>query len=140
MFSFKPAIVTGAFSELEPEDSIKRLAGIGWRYFELCSVHMAKMDREILGVRAVVLHPLAERTGKENLEMVRGWLPLAERFGIRIAVENMHDLIPDVPSRRAFGVTSGRCHSGSKAHYPIHEGKWDKFHLVGTQRMGHCIE
>jgi len=144
--SFKPAIMTGVFPELTPEDSIRRLAGIGWGYLEFYSVHMIKMDKGkdpegqffalrelceklgvsvlaahdntqgvpperfmrwagILGVRAVVLHPLAERTGKENLEMVRGWLPLAERFGIRIAVENMHDLIPDLPSRRAFGAT-----------------------------------
>lgn len=36
--------------------------------------------------------------------MLRGWLPWAERFEIRIAVENMHDMIPDIAGRRALGT------------------------------------
>ena len=41
--SFKPAIMTGVFPELTPEDSIRRLAGIGWGYLEFYSVHMIKI-------------------------------------------------------------------------------------------------
>ncbi|MCK4591735.1 MAG: sugar phosphate isomerase/epimerase [Candidatus Latescibacteria bacterium] len=144
--SFKPAIMTGVFSELKPEASIKRLAGMGWRYFEFYSVHMAEMNKrkdpakhfsalrelceklgvcilaahdntkgvpperfiqwaQILGVETVVLHPRVEETKEGNLEMLRGWLPWAERFEIRMAVENMHDMIPDIAGRRAFGAT-----------------------------------
>lgn len=144
--SFKPAIMTGVFSELKPEASIKRLAGMGWRYFEFYSVHMAEMNKrkapakhfsalrelceklgvsilaahdntqgvspekfmqwaQILGVKRVVLHPGVDKTRGENLEMLKGWIPWAERFGIGIAVENMHDLIPGIVGRRAFGAT-----------------------------------
>ena len=144
--SFKPAIMTGVFSELPPEESIKRLAGIGWRTFEFYSVHMAEMDKrkdpakhfsalrelceklgvsilaahdntqgvpperfmqwaQILGAKRVVLHPRVEETREENLEMLKGWTALAERFEIGIAVENMHDMIPGIAGRRAFGAT-----------------------------------
>ncbi|MCD6130823.1 hypothetical protein DRQ00_12505 [candidate division KSB1 bacterium] len=144
--SFKPAIMTGVFSELKPEDAIKRLAGIGWRYFEFYSVHMAEINKrkdpaehfsalrelceglgvsilaahdntqrvpperfmqwaQILGVKNIVLHPLVEGTKEQNLEMLGEWVVLAKRFKIRIAVENMHDLIPNVPNRRAFAAT-----------------------------------
>jgi len=143
--SFKPAIMTGVFSELNPEESIRRLAGIGWKYFEFYSVHMAGMNKrkepekhfsalrelceklgvsilaahdntqgvpperfmqwsQILGVKHIVLHPRVEETKEQNLEMLRGWVPLAERFRIGIAVENMHDLIPGRAERRAFGA------------------------------------
>lgn len=144
--SFKPGIMTGVFSELEPEDAIKRLARIGWRYFELYSVHIAQLDKrrdaagqfsalrelceklgvsilaahdntqrvrprrfmrwaQILGVKWVVLHPLVEQTAQENLEILREWVDLGQRFGVGIAVENMHDLIPGIEGRRAFGAT-----------------------------------
>ena len=143
---FKPAIMTGVFSELKPEGAIRRLVDIGWKYFELYSVHLAEMDKrrdpvrhfsalrelceklgvfilaahdntqgvkperfmrwsQILGVKWVVLHPLVEQTAQENLRILREWVDLGQRFGVGIAVENMHDLIPDVPSRRAFGAT-----------------------------------
>jgi len=143
--SFKPAIMTGVFSELTPEESIKRLAGIGWRYFEFYSVHMAEVNKrkdpekhfsalrelceklgvsilaahdntqgvtperfmqwsQILGVKSIVLHPRVEETKEENLEMLKEWMPWAERFGLRVAVENMHDMIPDRAGRRAFGA------------------------------------
>jgi len=42
---------------------------------------------------------------RKNLEMVREWLGFARRFKVGIAVENMHDMIPDVPGRRSFGAT-----------------------------------
>jgi sugar phosphate isomerase/epimerase len=45
-----------------------------------------------------------EETKEGNLEMLRGWVTWAERFGIEIAVENMHDMIPDIVGRRAFGA------------------------------------
>ncbi|MCD6254708.1 MAG: hypothetical protein J7J44_00335, partial [Deltaproteobacteria bacterium] len=143
---FKPAIVTGVFSELKPEDAINRLAGIGWRYFEFYSVHMAEVNKrkdpekhfsalrelceklgvsilaahdntqgvpperfiqwsQILGAKNIVLHPRVEETKEENLEMLKGWVAWAKRFGVRVAVENMHDLIPDIEGRRAFGAT-----------------------------------
>ena len=143
---FKPAIMTGVFSELKPEEAIKRLADIGWRYFELYSAHMAEMDKrkdpekhfsalrelceklgvsipaahdntqgvkperfmrwsQLLGVKWVVLHPSVEKTAQENLRVLREWVDLARRFGVGIAVENMHDLIPDIEGRRAFGAT-----------------------------------
>jgi len=143
---FKPAIVTGVFSELKPEDAIKRLAGIGWKYFEFYSVHIAEMDKrrdpekhfsflrelcekigvsipaahdntqgvkperfmkwvQILGVKWVVVHPLVEKTAQENLYILRKWVELSRKFGLGIAVENMHDLIPGIEGRRAFGTT-----------------------------------
>jgi len=143
---FKPAIVTGVFSELKPEDAINRLAGIGWRYFEFYSVHMAEVNKrkdpekhfsalrelceklgvsilaahdntqgvlperfiqwsQILGAKNIVLHPRAEETKEENLEMLKGWVAWAKRFGVGVAVENMHDLIPDIEGRRTFGAT-----------------------------------
>ena len=144
--SFNPAIMTGVFSELKPEDAIRRLAGIGWRYFEFYSVHMAGMNKrkdpekhfsalrelceklgvsilaahdntqgvpperfmqwaQILGAKTVVLHPRVEETKEQNLEMLKGWARWAARFEIRVAVENMHDMIPDIAGRRAFGAT-----------------------------------
>lgn len=143
--SVKPAIMTGVFSELTPEDAIRRLADVGWRYFEFYSVHIAEMNKrkdpakhfsalrelceklgvcilaahdntqgvpperfiqwaQILGVETVVLHPRVEETKEGNLEMLRGWVTWAERFEIRVAVENMHDMIPGIVGRRVFGA------------------------------------
>jgi sugar phosphate isomerase/epimerase len=138
--------MTGVFSELTPEESIKRLADIGWKYFEFYSVHMAGMNKrkepekhfsalrelceelgvsilaahdntqgvppekfmqwaQILGVKTAVLHPRVDQTKEQNLDILKGWTRWAARFEIRVAVENMHDMIPDIPGRRAFGAT-----------------------------------
>ncbi len=62
--SFKPAIMTGVFSELKPEESIKRLADIGWRYFEFYSVHMAEVNkREDPKRHFLALRKLCEKLG-----------------------------------------------------------------------------
>lgn len=43
--SFKLGIMTGNLHELKPEEAIRRLAEIGWRHFELYSVHLAHLDK-----------------------------------------------------------------------------------------------
>ena len=168
--SFKPAIVTCVFSELKPEDAIRRLAGIGWRCFEFYSVHMAGMNKrkdpakhfsalrelceklgvsilaahdntqgvppekfiqwaQILGAKTVVLHPRVDETKEQNLEMLKGWIPWAERFEIRVAVENMHDMIPDIAGRRAFGATPSELLSLAEKTNPELVGVcWDVNH------------
>lgn len=142
---FKPGIMTGVFSELEPEEAIRRLAKIGWRNFELYSVHLARLDRRenpeknflklrelceslnvsipamhdgtqgvkservmqwahILDVKWVVIHPAREETGEKNLDIIERWVTLAHKFGVGVAVENMHDCIPREEGRRALGA------------------------------------
>jgi len=145
--------MTGVFGELEPEDALRRLVKIGWRKFELYSLHLAMIDKRespqedffalrdlseklgasisamhdssqgvepqrvmqwahILGVKWVVIHPIRvdmtedEQVARQrNLEMLQEWLELARKFKVGIAIENMHDMIPDVPGRRSFGAT-----------------------------------
>jgi len=142
---FKLGVMTGNFHELEPEEAIRRLAKIGWKNFELYSVHLAQLDKRenserdfsklrelcenlgvsisvihdstqgvkservmqwarILGVKWIVVHPLIEETKEKNLEVLSGWVKLAHKFRVGVAVENMHDLIPMAEGRRAFGA------------------------------------
>jgi len=142
---FKLGIMTGNFHELEPEEAIRKLAKIGWKNFELYSVHLAQLDKRenpgkdfsklrelcenlgvsisvihdstqgvkservmqwarILGVKWIVVHPLIEETKEKNLEILSGWVKLAHKFRVGVAIENMHDCIQGVEGRRAFGA------------------------------------
>jgi len=60
---------------------------------------------KLLDVRWIVIHPMTDKTPKENLDMVSKWAKLADKFGIGIAVENMHDRVPMTKEGRAFGST-----------------------------------
>lgn len=143
--TLEPSISTGVFPELRVEDAIKRLAEIGWRNFELYSVHLANMDKspdpqrafsalrrlcedlgvsicaihdntqgvkperlvkwaQILGAKWIVVHPATEKSPEENLKLVQKWVKAARGFEVGIAIENMHDMIPGIEGRRAFGA------------------------------------
>ncbi len=41
----KPAIWTDAFAELQPEDAVKRLAEVGWKFIELADKHWRDIDK-----------------------------------------------------------------------------------------------
>ena len=66
----------------------------------------------ILGVKWIVIHPIGadmtldEQAAKQaNLKMLQEWLGLAYKFKVGLAIENMHDMIPNVPGKRSFGAT-----------------------------------
>ncbi|RKY70780.1 MAG: hypothetical protein DRQ24_08615, partial [Candidatus Latescibacterota bacterium] len=79
MDELKPSISTGVFGELSPEEEIRRLAKIGWRYLEInfsagrfgkCEPYKIKKLCEDLGVSVLQIHGtnpgLARESGEER--------------------------------------------------------------------------
>ena len=80
---FKLGIMTGNFHELEPEEAIRKLAKIGWKNFELYSVHLAQLDKR-------------ENPGKDFSKLRE----LCEN--LRVSISVMHDGSQGVKSERVM--------------------------------------
>ena len=79
MDELKPSISTGVFGELSPEEKIRRLAKIGWRYLEInfsagrfgrCEPYKIRKLCEDLGVSVLQVHGsnpgMARKSGEER--------------------------------------------------------------------------
>ena len=87
MDEIRPSISTGVFQELSPEEEIRRLVGIGWRYLEInfsiarfgrCEAYRIKRLCEDLGVSVLQVHGCNPGMARESPEERRKFVDQAK--------------------------------------------------------------